>query len=322
MMFAQYFVHRDDRSHAYRIFQYLLECYSEQLAGKVVRWLHDYMLILGYMPSGSLETSHGDTWIMINYYWLGYIFHEMSIADVETRKKIWYYMKRRQIVALFFGDDFLAVIPRVLLGSPLSGERFAEYLNIKHDVKLKSLATHGSLLTYLKVWKNEVIGYDYKGPTYLKRKFLDSRNFNLSAWEPQIAPIVPWRPFTQYQWRAGMPTDRSAPVYMNLSRLLGLLYDTLGIDPVAYAFLAYLYHRTNEIGVRLTSPEFIKDNLPKWVESDQKYLRKIGYKIEVYECPTRAFLLQLNVLDREYHRPRFPNIRKWQEAMWDTEFAF
>jgi len=322
-MFNLIYVERDDSDITYRIFQYLLEACSEQLAGKTIRWLYDYMIIMGYMPSGSLETSMGDTWIMMIFYWLSYLFFEMRQATREVRRKIWRFLKIRFIIGLFFGDDFLIAFPLELLDAPLSVDRFAEYLLRNHNVRMKSRATHFSLLTYLNVTNNEVTGYAYRGPVYLKRRFIDSRNFMLKDWEPEIADVVPWRALQQYQWRAGVPTDRTNPVFMNLPRLLGLIYDTLGVDPVAYHMLAYMYKVTYQLGVKMTSEQYIRTNMPEWVEKDKKYLLKIGYEIhDKIDCPTRGEMLKLNIFDREYHKPRFPTIRSWQESMLDSDFAF
>jgi len=318
MMFASVWIIKDESDHYYRIFQYLLEACSEQLAGKVVRWLVDYMLLLGCMPSGSLETSHGNTWIVINFYWFGYIFNEMAISSYEVRKKIWQSLLNRTLAILVFGDDFIAVIPDEL-EDIITIERFAEYLDRYFGVKMKNLVSHRSLLTYLRVENGNVLSYVYKGPSYLKRRFILAANFNLGQICERIAPVVSWRPQIQYSWRVAVPKDRPAPIYMNLTRLIGLAYDTLGVDPVAYYMIKYLYNRTYAMSIRAYGKEFIDENIPVWFENDQKYMRKIGFSAPHNCFPFREYLLSLNILDREYHRPKFPKTRTWQEAMLDTE---
>jgi len=318
MMFASVWIIKDEADHYYRIFQYLLEACSEQLAGKVVRWLVDYMLLLGCMPSGSLETSHGNTWIVINFYWFGYIFNEMAINTREIRTKIWRHLIGRTLAILVFGDDFVAVIPDELVDI-LTIERFAEYLERYFGVKMKNLITHRSLITYLHVENGSVLRYVYNGPSYLKRKFILASNFCLESICDTVAPVVSWRPFAQYSWRVAVPKDRTAPPYMNLSRLIGLAYDTLGVDPMAYFMIKFLFKKTYANSVKAYGKNFIDENFPIWFRNDQKYMRKIGFQAPNSDFPTRGYLVSLNILNREYHRPKFPNIRTWQEAMMDTE---
>jgi len=314
LMFAQVWILRDDSDPNYRMFQYILEACSEHLAGKTVRWLHDFILLIGVMPSGSLETSHGDSWIVGVIYWMSYIFAEMDAATRDDRRLIWKYLSKRMIAIFVYGDDFLKTYPRDI-AHIVNVKRFAKYLEYSHGIQMKNMEEFQSLKSYYRVVANEIVEPIYRGPSYLKRQFLDSANFNLEQLCPKIAPIVSYRPFPQYQWRAGVPKDRDAPIYVNLARLLGLVYDTLGIDPISYHFLEYLYQMTYRISEKLVGRAFIEANMRIWIEQDSKYLNKINYKLPHYNFPTRAELLSLNILDREYHYPR--NVGTWQQHLVD-----
>jgi hypothetical protein len=287
------------------------------LAGKTVRWIKDFVLLIGVMPSGSLETSHGDSWIVGIVYWLAYIFHVMEKVDVKVRRSIWRYLAARFIALFFYGDDFLQTYPKVLR-SWINVEGFTAYLQTCHKIQMKNMQEFTSCLTYLHVRNNEVISRIYTGPSYLKRHFIRADNFNLQLYEPKIAPIVSWRPVPQYFWRAGVPRDRAAPIYLNLARLIGLAYDTLGIDPVSYNFVKTIYNWTYEISAKLVGSAFLAANMPEWLEADVKYLRKINFRLAHNNFPSRFELLRLNILDREYHMPK--NVGTWQEHMEDFDW--
>jgi len=317
MMFAQMWIQRDDADPHYRAFQYILESCAEQLAGKTVRWIKDYMLLIGVMPSGSLETSHGDSWIVGIVYWLSYVFSVMSMVDVQIRKIIWRMLAYRLIAIFVYGDDFLKTYPRAIRDY-INVDGFAAYMLASHGIQMKNKAEFGSLLTRLRVVNNEVLSRVYTGPSYLKRFLIESSNFNLEMQCPKIATVVSWRPLQQYEWRAGVPRDRSAPIYLNLSRLIGLAYDTLGVDPISYYYLYFLYKRSYEISSQLVGENYLQSNIPKWLEQDVKYLRKINFKLEHFGFPSRDYLLGLNVVDRNYHYPK--NVGTWQDHLRDYEY--
>jgi len=317
MMFAQIWIRRDDDDPNYRMFQYILESCAEQLAGKTVRWIRDYVLLIGVMPSGSLETSHGDSWIVGVIYWLSYIFNVMERSSVAVRRLIWKNLAYRMIAIFVYGDDLLKIYPKVLR-DVINIRGFAQYMAAAHCIQMKNFEEFTSVLTYLNVQNNEVVSHAYTGPTYLKRHLIESANFNLHHICPSIAKVVPYRPFPQYQWRAGVPKYRDSPIYLNLSRLIGLAYDTLGVDPISYYFLEYLYNHSFAISSRIVGPDYLFRNLPKWLEEDCKYLRKINYKIVHSNFPTRDELLKLSILDREAHRPK--NVGPWQNHLQDYEW--
>jgi hypothetical protein len=67
MFMGKMWIKQED-THMYRFYCYLLEVCSEYLAGKHVCWFEKFCLIVGAMPSGSYDTSHGDTWIVAVFF--------------------------------------------------------------------------------------------------------------------------------------------------------------------------------------------------------------------------------------------------------------
>lgn len=318
MLFAQLWI-ENDGTIDYRAFIYMLEACAERLAGKVVRWIDEFILLIGVMPSGSLDTSHGDSWIVGVMYWLAFIFHTMLKSSLEVRRLIWLSLVQRKLAIWVFGDDFLQLYHRKLFEF-VGVNSFASYISRYHNVEMKNMATYSSLVTYFRVRANEVVETVGKGPVYLKRLFVRSDNFNLQMFSPSIAEIIPYRPYRQYPPRVGVPNDRAAPVYMNLSRIIGLAYDSLGICPVTYSLLEFVYNLTYQCSLRIVSSGFIDENLPIWLRKDDKYFRKIGYKLEDASFPSRQRLIELNNYDRDVHRPRY-FARTWQDCYVDYIYS-
>jgi len=316
-MFCLVWLLRDDNDPMYLLIKCIVEGLAEMLAGKTVKWLEDFMLIVGFMPSGSLETSHGNSWIMINFYWFGYIFNVLFRVSRDERRKIWDYLIARRLAGLFFGDDYLGSAPRDL--DSITNEGFAEYINAKYGVEMKSNSTYYSLLTYLKVASGTCLQVIYRGPIYLKRHFILSQNFHLQNYFPGICEVVPWRPIYQYKWRMSVCADRSAPIYHNLARLIGLAYDTLGVEPGAYYMLKFVYDESYRISVGLRGVEFVHRIIPEDLAKDRKYLLKLGMKDVPKGFPSYSELLYLNHFDREYHKPVYDETRTWQESVLEVE---
>jgi len=312
MLAGQLWYIKDMRSHAYRIYMYLLEGCAEQLAGKVVTWLKDFIMLIGVMPSGSLETSHGDSWIVGVLMYLTFIFYTMRTSMVDDRKKIWQMLCLRKLVALITGDDSLYAYPRDM-DDLIGVDQFCIFCENVFRLKFKSKNKYFSLITYLRVRNSLVVGYVYKGPVYLKRRFILASNFNLNLIEKNIAIVVPWRPFEQYKWRMAIPKDNSDPFYKQLPRYVGLVYDTLGVEPQAYYAMKFGYEKTYIKALTLFSPDELAKRLQEWIAEDKKYLYKIGMSGQPYTFPSRRELLKRNIFDRDAHRPPHGPV-SWQ--MW------
>jgi len=153
----------------------------------------------------------------------------------------------------------------------------------------------------------------------LKRVFVLSENVCLNIKQPKIAKVVPWRPIAQYKWRMGVPNKRSGPIYMNLSRLVGLAYDTLGIEPTAYIMLRFVYKLSYKYSVALEGKAFVDRTLPEQLAEDRKYLLKLGMQEIPTDFPTYEQLMFLNYYDRNYHKPEYNETRSWQESVLEVE---
>jgi hypothetical protein len=349
MLCAQIWINKRD-TRMFRMFQYLLESCAENLAGKHVRWFNSFCLIIGMMPSGSLETSHGDSWVMAVYYFLTFFFYKLSYIPEEDRRRFFKYVQLRRIIILLFGDDFLYSLPRELV--PIFGiNEFEKFLLEFFHTEMKFCNTFGTVVTYLKLmngtvvhdklssqfnvkkisedeWKIEDISIlgGHRGPTYLKRRIIDVRNFNIDLIIGKDCPAyVAWRDIRQYFRRAGNPNDLlNSGLAHNLTRVIGLMYDTMGIDPMVYQFLSMLYDITvSKLLEQVKSQaEFILLLLNQESQLD-KYVKKIGLtKLRTMQKPSRQLLLFLNkrnLLEHDHPHPHsdWQTCVEFEENLWE-----
>jgi len=311
MMMGSLWIIKED-THMYRMYQYLLEGCAEQLAGKCVRWLKDFVFLLGVMPSGSLETSHGDSWIVGVMMFLTFVFYKMRVSNAKDRKSIWAALAARRLVMLITGDDFVYAYPRNL-DALIGIDRFCEYVSQVYHMVFKTRNKYYSLVTYLRVQNSQVMEVVYQGPSYLKRSWILAENFNIHLTDPGVAKIVPWRPFVQYKWRMAIPKDNKDLFCKNLARLIGLAYDSLGVEPITYDTLLYMYKLTYNKSLLLFKNEGeLQDRLQEWVDEDRKYYYKVGIRQIRGVFPSRKTLLRRNHFDRDSHRPPHGTMT-WQQ---------
>jgi len=310
MMMGSLWIIKED-THMYRMYQYLLEGCAEQLAGKCVRWLKDFIFLIGVMPSGSIETSHGDSWIVGVMMYLTFIFYKMRVSVREVRRKIWKALCDRKLAILITGDDFVMAYPRDL-DNIIGIDQFCEYCTQVYHMTFKQKNKYHSLLTYLRVVNSQVVSVVYQGPIYLKRSWILARNFNLEMTDPEIATIVPWRPFIQYKWRMAIPKDNQDLYCKNLARLIGLAYDSLGIEPITYDTLFYMFRVTyNRSLILFKNKGALDERLQQWVDEDKKYYYKVGIKSVEARFPSRKRLLARSHYNRDAHRPPH-GTQSWQ----------
>jgi len=212
---------------------------------------------------------------------------------------------------------FLGGSPRDL--DEISVEGFAEFIFVKYGVVMKNKNTYNSLITYHTVVGGTVLRTVYNGPAYLKRQFVMSENFCLTVHHPNICPIVPWRPLMQYKWRMAVPKDRGAPVFRNLSRLIGLAYDTIGVEPLAFYMIKFVFDIEYEMSCHAYGKQNVDRMIPELLADDRKYLLKIGMQGIPEKFPDYDELLHLNYMDREYHLPKYSETRTWQESVLEVE---
>jgi hypothetical protein len=319
MMMGSIWVAKEE-THMYRMYRYLLESAAEALAGKHCSWFTDFALIIGVMPSGSFETSHGNTWIMQVFFFLTFIFKTLSECTPEERAQFFHYNSLRRIIIVLFGDDFLYSYPKCLRGK-FGIYEFEKFLKEFFHTILKKCKEYGTLITYLPIQDGKVSGVKqiyghevncHMGPTFLKKYIIPWNNFFLEQYAVPAAPrYTVWRPFIQYVQKVAVPNgekmDRSkcTPV-QNLARIVGLMYDNIGVDPLAHRFLSFQYEYSwNWFRVNYTDRTSRRAILKVLVDEVSKYCERMNItSLFSVDRPDRMDLLKLHSVSiKEHTRP-------------------
>jgi len=273
-------------------------------------------------------------------YFLTFIFKTLAECTEDEKHEFWYFESQRRIIALFFGDDFLYSYPEVLREN-FGVERFREFIWDFLHVKLKVFQTYGTLITYLPVCEGKVcrdmrlpIGEDHvsivghRGPMFLKKYIIPWNNFCLEEYNIDHAPkYTVWRPLIQYFQKAGVAPgpdgvmSEATPAHQ-ISRLTGLLYDNMGVDPFAHKFLTWQWYHCWAWFKEKYPDERQRHRIVRWLEGlSDKYMIKNGLLgTPSMSCPSRESLLRLHSVNiKEHMRPY--KTSTWQEKAAHEEQA-
>jgi len=206
----------------------------EAISARITHFFGDeWRVVMGQMPSGSYETSHGDSWIMLLLFnlFVQYVWeknpHLRQVIDMCC-KKGW-----QNIVV--YGDDHITRTVKGLskvLGEQAFVDFLAEFCDLlSRDVRenvtpLSELDNYGGLKTKGIVFLKK---YLIKTPSYMKMDHVD------------MPSVVPFRPLDTYLHRVAFGTSEDRTLIDQIMSTIGNAYDTMGTNLVAYNFLQHLY---------------------------------------------------------------------------------
>jgi len=236
-----------------------------------------------------------------------------------------------RVVVVLYGDDFVYSYPKCLRAK-FGIKKFRKFLRDFLHVELKHFREYGTVITYLTLHKGAVcrgrmvnghLMNGHMGPVFLKRHIIPWNTFCLERFVVPSAPrYVPWRPLIQFYQKCAVPkaeNPRSAATPLSqMSRIVGLLYDNLGIDPLAHRFLSYMWDKSwlwfNENYVDTSARRNIIKEINYAVD---KYCRKIGLNdVFTLTKPSRLKLLNLHSVDVRKH------FRPFKGASWQEKASF
>jgi hypothetical protein len=217
---------------------------SHQAAFKTLRWSsreEAWAYVIGILASGELETGQGNTDHMgttweqfLDYTIRAHGFEDpllLSAADDPF------------MVIVFQGDDMFYRIPKKY-AQWISIRTFDVYLKAVMDmgIKVGSIIESDTPFTVLHPGTDEV---QLLGPKFLKRHFVQRV---VSIGGAMTPVVVPWRPTVDYHIRVYRATSDQSNVVNVISRIYGLLWDTMGTNRTAWDFLvgALRYLKNND----------------------------------------------------------------------------
>jgi hypothetical protein len=245
---------------------------------------NQWVVMTGVMPSGILDTSDGDSWVVVFLIccWIEYLRERNS--NVCRIIDIYFFT---QFVLAVYGDDHIQGIGPELRAI-LNEHGFAAYVEEYWDMKIREIRTNLPLLA--KIYDDYII---QDGAIFLKR-YLIERPAHMPE---KCAPVVAWKPAWHHFVRIPYSTNGKISRSRMLCSAIGHAWDCQGVNLHAYQELAYLYNDMilswdlSEEGIRrMINAEFENEKVKT------KMLLKLGISREsFYQFPSMAQLFEYHV---------------------------
>jgi len=305
----------EEGDNKYKLFQYIVEYCTSQLVAKVVRFVNgEWRMIIGVMPSGDFNTSHGDSWIQ-TILWFTYV------RSVERRIKalaqgcrnrnmmvkydaylaivtdIQESLRTYDLMIAVYGDDYLMCVPESLV-KWINGVGYGNYMKecFYMEQKASTIKEYTYLLTEVDHRYGEIVKF---GPKFLKRYLI---NFKIGGKDT----IVAFRPTRAVYFRCVFSKDLDLDIYDSMIRLIGMAWDTMGTNLVAYSFCSFMYDSLHDMAkVTGDMDSDIHNIMLKRYYDDPdkftKYLKKVGNIMFDMEFPSLDDLLRRNMMRSQDH---------------------
>jgi len=230
----KYYVRSSSDSVHDQMFKILLQFCNESIANKITHMIGDMWVVMeGVMPSGTADTSHGDSWIV------AFLFSLLIAKACSTSwcGPIMRYVDEGRIRIVTYGDDHIISVPDDvyhLVGSHAFAElceTFGMPIRDLHKAPFLSTFDHNG----------EVVD---NGVVFLQRHFISKEDICDMVDETLfeiMPPILPCRPAYKNITKFGRGTNTQRGSLDLILSCIGHAYDTMGTNLYAYRFLHKIY---------------------------------------------------------------------------------
>jgi len=287
-MTASYYKFRNAQDK--QLFIALLKEIITRLAAKTTCMLSGiWRVIFGVMASGSIETSHGDSWILCFVYHCFYVY--LMLSDMEFRAAVADIIARGELPMGIYGDDNLKGFNK-RLKKWFTYERISKFFKDWANFEIRDFKIMKRFLTVPNFQGN----IKEEGVVFLQKYIIETPQQYLGPGAPLV---VQWRPaITSIRkfGKGGSGDKRSDLDYLLSNR--AMVFDN-PCNPVIWEFSAnfeiFISKRTK------ATPETLREVLTSRQGSVFKALKKNHlYEQDLVDrFPTVARVKQLLVVDRE-----------------------
>jgi len=195
-----------------------------------VKYAHLYgdvwKTIIGGMPSGAFQTSHGDSWCvaLMWYTFLSYVMQQHPFIAAELREDV----KKRKVGIIVYGDDAIYFYRRKWI-KYLNLNIFSEWVFRNFGMVMRDIRLNVPFYS-----RPDFRGESTNGVVFLKRNFIVTPS-SLKIKFPGIADVLPYRSVSSAEHKIvyGSSSSRHTPVCEAIS-MIGAAYDTFGTNTVLY----------------------------------------------------------------------------------------
>jgi len=221
---GRYYAWQDYDDAAKECMEFFIKTLMYKISHKIVLHLGNFWQFMrGVMHSGGKDTSHGDSWIMALLFYLycmDVIDRNPHIADMVINCLL-----QLVIVIVVFGDDHIWCAPTVLR-SYINAAGWTQFLAQVCHMTLRDAKEYTSFLSTV----DHVSGtFLYKGPVFLKRRFV-------ASYITGTAPVLPYKDINETMINLFLKEQDADPIDYMLS-CVGQMYDTMGTNEIAFRYV-------------------------------------------------------------------------------------
>lgn len=311
---SQAFVYYDEELSDMNLFEMLLKLATENIAVKMVHiFARIWKLIIGIMPSGAYETSHGNSWLVGLLFW-AYI--EMVKSKRPQRAaQIDKLFREGKIEFPVYGDDHVIGVHKSV-ADIINEEGYASFVKEFFGMKIHKIRNN---IPFLSV-PDEHGGLKVDGVIFLKRRLIKRPD----DYPTDLPDVLPYKNLDDVLVKLAWGNNPRWTLADYAISAIGLAYDGMGTNPVLHEICLQMFVFCVRQGgfasmedLRRAFMDFRADK----TKDITRVLRKIGIPLEkVLEgFPSRDYLLSLHKYDKHYvnFSPPFQRWSPTHVMEWD-----
>jgi len=278
-----------------RAYKLLLKATIKWLTQRLTHMFGDiWKMIIGCMPSGAWDTSHGDSWICGFLFWL---FFELQFElNPHRRVNMNYYFANGKVHFCCYGDDHNGS-SHVGIVELINETAFAKFVARIFGMEIQEIRNNVEFLSEPDFGG----GLRSRGMVFLQRYFIRRPKH----FPDTTAHILPYRPITKYYWKLPFCANGVRTGMDFLLACCGSAYDTMGTNLVAYEFIRHVFYSVSLV-LGVSTAEIRKHYEQRLNDPKERDFTKIMMKANVTKedllngFPSMEGLIKLNVYDADY----------------------
>jgi len=268
--------------------------------------------MIGKMPSGDWDTSHGDSWIMLLLFcmFLAKCIRDFPALSVAI-KTAWI---EDDINFPVYGDDHNIIVQKMIIAMVVNEIRFAQFLNEAFGIKVRSIREYKGVGKFLAEPDTRYTGdVDKVGVRFLQRQFfLDQESQQYMCTRDGIS--VMYKLFHNPNHNDLIDKAASA---------VGVVMDSMGTNQVVYDLCSEIYNWIKVVSDNTETYDrrvFLKLAEDKYFAN--KLEQRLGLKISqlVPGFPSICDLKARQIGVYRFKEPHLAMFNEYDDASWTHKF--
>jgi hypothetical protein len=279
----------------YKLLEALVRYALESISVKQVHFFMDYwFMLIGCIPSGALQTSHMGTWVLA-FAWYTYCAF-MITTNPHMAPELSAALKEHRIRISCMGDNHISRSERKY-EHIISEAGFAKFVAEHFKWEITDLQADVPFLSEPDGFGN----LKTTGVIFCKRAFIDR---DANGFPPHVAKVLPYKKFSDIVVKLayGNNVRKTNADYVMAS--IGLAYDTMGTNRVAYDACKTLHDTAWAAGNYRNMGDVMSDYVTTHENTKdmEKICRKLDISFENFKkgFPSIDDLINMHIYDIDY----------------------